>query len=199
MLKIQKKLDSEVKDIYSVNQEKSKVDNRLAQNELLTTQLKENIKNLEDKVSSAESHSKELEKGFTKKMTQSQEDKSNLEKKIKKMEKEETQKELETNALITQTLADLKKYQNMDQMKEEEDKEIRNQTTVLQKKLDTANKTITSLDKQLSESMKKSMVVIGAQSQQLMHEKEKEIKDLSQLVETKSKIVNEKGELSKLH
>ena len=84
------------------------------------------------------------------------------------MEKEETQKELETNALITQTLADLKKYQNMDQMKEEEDKEIRSQSASLQKKLESANKTITSLDTQLAESMKRSMKVMGTFSQQLM-------------------------------
>ena len=132
-------------------------------------------------------------------MTEAQQEKSNLEKKIKKMEKEETQKELETNALITQTLADLKKYQNMDQMKEEEDKELRKESAELKKKLDTSKKTIASLDHQLSESMKRSMKVIGNMSDQLMKEKEKEVAALSQVVDTKSGLMNEKAQLTKLH
>ena len=132
-------------------------------------------------------------------MTLAQEEKATLEKKVKKMEKEETQKELETNALITQTLADLKKYQNMDQMKEEEDKELRKDDSELKKKLDASKKTISSLDHQLSESMKRSMKVIGTFSDQLMKEKEKEVAALSQVVDTKSGMVKEKDQLSKLH
>ena len=98
--------------VYAAEQTRLKAANK---------ELKDTIKNLEEKVTLAQAHAKELEKGFSKKMTLAQEEKAALEKKVKKMEKEETQKELETNALITQTLADLKKYQNMDQMKAEED------------------------------------------------------------------------------
>ena len=43
------------------------------------------------------------------------------------------------------------------------------------------------------------MKVIGTFSQQLMQEKEKEVKALNQVVESKSKIVSEKDELTKLH
>ena len=195
MTKIQHDLDEEVKRIHLESDEKAMAKANLAQEHKQSQELKETIKNLEEKVTLAQAHAKELEKGFSKKMTLAQEEKAALEKKVKKMEKEETQKELETNALITQTLADLKKYQNMDQMKEEEDKELRKESTDLKKKLDASKKTISSLDHQLSESMKRSMKVIGTFSDQLMHEKEKEVAALSQVVDTKSGMVKEKDQL----
>lgn len=103
----------------------------MGENKLQTSQLKENIKVLEDKVQSAEQHAKNLEEGFKNKLFEAKKEQQTLQEKINKMGKEETQKELETNALIKQTLMDLKKYQNMDQMKEEEAAEIRNQTVLL--------------------------------------------------------------------
>lgn len=50
-------------------------------------QYKENIKILEQQVSSAEHYSKDLEKGFVKKLNEAQEEKAKLEKKIQKMDK----------------------------------------------------------------------------------------------------------------
>jgi hypothetical protein len=131
LLKIQKDLTTEMKEIHIAAQQKEMAESKLGENKLQTSQLKENIKVLEDKVQSAEQHAKNLEEGFKNKLVEAKKEQQTLQEKINKMGKEETQKELETNALIKQTLMDLKKYQNMDQMKEEEAAEIRNQTVLL--------------------------------------------------------------------